>query len=163
MRIPRHLGLVLGGLLVIGAPVLTGCGEQKMSQEMKEQETEMTEESRRWADDVTQWSGMHQEMHAWHASHPAPPADTTRIREHEAKLATHEQDVANFSRDLEQHRARLQEESSFPEKERIASHAGVWANHLKLKAAYELTSRAHREIGEQHQGIVASRAAAPTK
>ncbi len=163
MRSIQRFGMLLGGLIIIGMPVLTGCSQQKMSQEMREQETEMTEESRRWADEVTQWTGMHQEMHAWHASHPASPADTAKTREHERKLASHEQDVANFSRDLEQHRARLTEESALPEKDRITAHAGLWTEHMKLKAAYELTARAHRELGEEHQEIVVSTGAAQPK
>ena len=158
MRSIQRLGMLLGGLIIIGMPVLTGCSQQKMSQEMREQETEMTEESRRWADDVTQWTGIHQEMHAWHASHPASPADTAKVREHEMKVANHEREVANFSRDLEQHRARLKDESALPEKDRITAHAGLWTEHMKLKAAYELTAGAHRGLVDEHQQIVATHA-----
>ena len=149
MRSHHGLRMLLGGLLLLGLTSMA-CSQAKMSQEMREQESEMMEESRRWADEVTQWSGVHQEMHAWHTSHPGIPADTTELRHHQEKMTQHEQDVANFSRDLEAHRAKLQEEAALPESKRVAAHAALWANHLKLKAAYELTEAAHKDLVEEH-------------
>ena len=58
MRLPSRFGMLLGVLLVFGLTALLGCSQSKMSQEMREQESEMTEESRRWADEILAVSPM---------------------------------------------------------------------------------------------------------
>lgn len=150
-----HLGL----LCVLALPLaLWGCGSG-FTEEMRQQESEMTNESADWNSKLPQWLKDVSDQSAWHASHPVPAADAEKVeslRKHVERMSNHGEALARFRQSLDEHLAKLQEERAKPEKGRVAAHAGLWAEHLKLKAEFGLLSSAHEDLAKEHGEMVAA-------
>jgi outer membrane murein-binding lipoprotein Lpp len=152
----RHMGL--GALVILAATVVIGCSHQAtLTDEMRQQEVQMTNEVGQWSDQIAQWDNDDHEMKAWHASHPVPSTDTPeakKLRDHEEKMTKHEQDIEQFRRDLDSHRTAVQDESAKPEKDRALAHAALWAEHMKLETTYNMLKGAHEDLAKEHAELV---------
>jgi len=144
--------VALAGALVLAVVMgAAGCSQEKMSAEMKQQQEEMVREHTDWKSELDAWQTVHAQMHEWHAANPSPAnADTAELNAHVNKLLKHEEDIANFVHDLEAHEARMQEEKAKPEKDQIAGHAAIWAEHMKLKLAFGGLKSAHEDLAKEH-------------
>jgi hypothetical protein len=133
--------------------VVVGCGTQSaFTDEMRQQETEMSTEVSDWQSQLAQWDTDHQEMHAWHSAHPLPAGSdlADELVNHEQKMTDHERKVGEFKTELATHQQKLQEEMAKPEKDRTMAHAALWAEHMRLKTSFAMLRGEHESVGQEH-------------
>jgi len=134
---------VLGTLALVG---LVGAGCSRSSAEAMKQRTEMTQDHQAWRMDIAQWQNDDDQMKAWHAAHPATPADTAKVNAHEARLTKQEDDVREFKQSVDDLDSKIQDPKNHAEAELLAEH-------LKLKAQYEMLKNSHNSIKNEHDAM----------
>lgn len=137
---------VLGTLALVG---LVGAGCSRSSAEAMKQRTEMTQEHQAWRMDIAQWDNEDNQMKAWHAAHPATAADTAKVNAHEARLTKQEDDEVQFKQAVDNLDTQIQDPKNHAEAELLAEH-------LKLKAQYEILKNTHNSIKNEHDAMASA-------
>src|SRR5262249_16795158 len=110
---------------------------------------EMTQEHQAWRMDIAQWDNEDNQMKAWHEAHPATAADTAKVNAHEARLAKQEDDEVQFKQAVDNLDTKIQDPKNHAEAELLAEH-------LKLKAQYEILKNTHNSIKNEHDAMASA-------
>jgi hypothetical protein len=135
-----------------------GCerGNRVALEQIQQQRADMKQQHEQWSAELGRWESEHAAMKRWHAEHPMPSSDTGKLRalrDHVTKLARHEEEVASFRKDLAALESRMEQGAGGRERDQVAAHAAVWAQHVKLKATYELLENAHRGLLREYAAL----------
>ena len=149
---------------VVALLLIAGCASDRDAvREMSEQQTAMTQEHAQWRSQLGVWARTHDRIKAWHAQHPASSKEegaVERLRHHEESLVEHESDASRFRGELAALDERLAQVARRGERERLTGQAPLWAEHLKLKLAYEGLEAAHQQLEREHAAFLADSAGA---
>src|SRR6185503_12263453 len=110
---------------------LSACSSARMTQEMQEQQRNMSSENDAWQSDVERWKSENTALRS-EVSGRTVGSDSA-LAKHFMNLEEHEQKLAGFDQSFQTHRTKVAEESAAADKDRIAAHAGLLAEHSKLK------------------------------
>jgi hypothetical protein len=119
-----------------------GCSKRE-SAEAQQQRNDMMQEHQTWRAEMQNWDNAHSQLRAVLTAPPAKGTkpDTAKVSEEMAKLQKHEDDVAQFRQSLDDLDQKIQ---NYKEHEP----AMLWAEHMKLKAQYEMLQHAHNDLAQ---------------
>ena len=136
----------MAALLAWAALGLTGCKPaQSMTDEMRNQEVIMTSEANDWQASVSAWRSQHEEMIAGYDV-LQEGRDSAVAHDRIEEINEHAENVSVFQASLEEHQAALAVESKRSENDRVPAHAGLWAEHQRLKGSYTMLAATHEDL-----------------
>lgn len=151
----------LGALALLGA---AGCTPRAaLTDAMRQQESEMADESGAWNDQLALRRVAHEDMRAWLARSDSGAGTGARaeIGRHDAALDRHDRNAAAFQTALDAHRLALEDAAARPGLERAATHADRYHEHTRLRAMFEQLAAEHERIVADHRALAARLGPAP--
>jgi outer membrane murein-binding lipoprotein Lpp len=150
-------------LLVLALIGVAGCEGRAALHEMREQQLEMAREHQQWRAELERWELKNTEIERWHAEHPTTASGSElagNVQDHLAKLEKHEEDMRKFREEVKALDDRIAAAGQQPERERITTHAAIWAEHIKLRTGYELLENTHMSLAREHDELSSDSSAA---
>ena len=152
MRFVRTLPLVCA--LALLAWTSNGCSKQE-SAEARQQRSDMMQEHQTWRAEMQSWDNSNSQLRAVLTAPPAKGSkpDTAKVSDQLAKLQKNEEDAASFRQSLDELDQKIQNYKG-------QEPAALWAEHMKLKAQWELLQHSHGDLARDIGGTTGDTTAA---